>query len=84
MRIEHPGTGTASTAGGANKTTDPSGTAYTASDGDGYLLFGHDITAGDGATAVVTYINFDSAIWCYTINANGTVHQWDTAGVEQS
>ncbi|MCH8314901.1 MAG: MBOAT family protein [Planctomycetes bacterium] len=57
-----------SDAGTANKKTDPTGTDYTVTDKDGYLLFGHDITGGDGATAVVNYINFDNTTMCYTID----------------
>ena len=72
-----------SDAGTSNKKTDPNGTDYTATDKDGYMLFGHDITGGDGATAVVNYINFDNTTMCYTIDSNGTVHQYDEAGAEQ-
>ena len=69
-----------------DKVNDPgTGTAYNFVAGDlpGYLLFGHDITADSAGTAVVNYINFNVTTFCYTIDLNGTVHQWDTAGVEQ-
>ena len=72
-----------SDAGTANKKTDPNGTDYTGTDKDGYLLFGHDITGLDGPTAVVNYINFDNTTYCYTIEANGTVHQYLEDGTEQ-
>ena len=72
-----------SDAGTSNKKTDPNGTDYTATDKDGYMLFGHDITGGDGATAVVNYINFNNTSFCYTIDANGTPHQYLEDGTEQ-
>ena len=74
---------TASVAGSADKTTDPSSVAYTSTDGDGYLLLGHDIFGGDGPTALVNYLNFKDATYCYTIDANGTVHQYLEDGTEQ-
>ncbi len=71
----------------AEKTNDPTGTAYTdgvdpLGDKDGYLLFGHDITGNDSQAALVNYINFDNTTFCYTIDANGTVHQYLTDGTE--
>ena len=71
----------------AQKTNDPSGNAYTdgidpAGDKDGYLLFGHDITGNNAQTALVNYINFDNTTYCYTIDANGTVHQYLVDGTE--
>ena len=74
---------TTSNAGGADKQTDPNNVAYTSTDGDGYLLLGHDITGGDGPTAVVIFLNFKEATYCYTIDANGTVHQYLEDGTEQ-
>ena len=79
---------TASVAGTAEKTTDPAGVTYVdgidpAGDKDGYLLFGHDITGGDEQTALVNYINFDNTTHCYTIDTNGTVHQYILDGTEQ-
>ncbi len=74
----------------ADKTNDPNGNAYTdgvdpLGDLDGYLLFGHDII-GDNAQAgstLVNYINFNNTTHCYTIDANGTVHQYLVDGTEQ-
>ena len=70
-----------------DKVLDPSDTAYTngvdpLGDADGYLLFGHDITADNDPAAVVNYINFNVTTHCYTIDTNGTVHQWLTDGTE--
>jgi type IV pilus assembly protein PilA len=71
----------------ADKTNDPSGTAYTdgvdpLGDKDGFVLFGHDITADNDQATLVNYINFDTTTSCYTIASNGTVRQYDLAGVE--
>ena len=71
-----------------DKLLDPAGTAYTngvdpLGDADGYLLFGHDITADNDPVAVVNYINFNVTTHCYTIDANGTTHQYLTDGTEQ-
>ena len=78
---------TASVAGSANKLNDPAGDAYVSAidpedDKDGYLLFGHDPLA-DGVQAAsaapgpeVNYINFNNTTHCYTIDTNGTVHQY--------
>ena len=74
----------ASNAGGADKTNDPNANAYGANDKDGYLLFGHDIIGNNVLdTNLVNYINFDNTTFCYTIVANGTVRQYNEAGVEQ-
>ena len=72
------------------KLSDPNGNDDTdgidpAGDKDGYLLFGHDIIGDDaqGASTLVNYINFDNTTHCYTIDANGTVHQYILDGTEQ-
>ena len=69
----------------ADKVAQPDGaTDYTfPGDKPGYMLFGHDLTADAAATAVVNYINFNNTTYCYTIDANGTVHQYLTDGTEQ-
>ena len=74
---------TGSIVGSADKTNDPAGTAFAAGDKNGFILFGHDILADNAATAVVNYINFDNTSYCYTIDANGTVHQYLEDGTEQ-
>ena len=79
---------TASVVATADKLNDPNGNAYVAGvlparDKDGYVLFGHDITGNAEQLALVNYINFDNTTHCYTIDANGTVHQYNEAGVEQ-
>ena len=65
------------------KVNDPAGTAYDfdgvgVDDVKGYKMFGHDITADSLITPTVNYINFNSTTYCYTIDANGTVHQYLT------
>ena len=78
---------TASVAGSADKLNDPAGDLYIdgiepAGDKNGFLMFGHDILADNLQAASgtpgpeVNYINFDNTTHCYTIDANGTVHQY--------
>ena len=79
---------TASVAGSADKLNDPAGVLYIdgvdpAGDLNGYLLYGHDITADNAQAALVNYVNFNKTTNCYTIDSNGTVHQYNLVGVEQ-
>ena len=75
---------TVSNAGGADNTNDPDSNAYGANDKDGYLLHSHDLTGNNVLdTTLINYINFDNTTFCYTIVTNGTVRQYDEAGVEQ-
>ena len=79
---------TASIAGSADKLSDPAGGTYLdgidpAGDKNGFLMFGHDILADNlNAASVptagpeVNYINFNNTTHCYSIDANGTVHQY--------
>ena len=69
-----------SVATSADKKTDPSNVDYLAGDKDGYILFGHDLTADNSTATLVNYINFDKTTYFYTAEANGTVHQCDAAG----
>ncbi len=54
-----------------------------AGDGDGYLLWGHDMTADAGVAALENYVTFNATTYCYTVIADGTVTQlatkWDGA-----
>ena len=69
-----------SAAGSADKLTDPSGSAYTAlSDDDGYLLSGHDMTGDAASGPAVNYMPISTTNYFYTIDADGTVHQWADA-----
>ena len=60
------------------KITDPSGTAYDFLTGDleGYLLYGHDVTADDVATDLENYMRDQTTEYYYTCEADGTVHQY--------
>jgi hypothetical protein len=69
-----------SVAGSADKLNDPGGSAYTASDKDGYLLFDNDLTS-DGRTANTTnYLTRATAAFCYQTTAGGTITQFDEDG----
>ena len=74
-----------------NKLNDPDGEAYnyagTPPDKVGYVLFGHDIDgsiAGNDDGVRVNYVSFDTSTYCYKADGDGTVHQYDAAGVEQT
>ena len=69
-----------SVAASADKKTDPTNVDYLAGDKNGYLLFGHDLTADNSTATLVSYINFNKTTFFYTVDANGTVHQCDAAG----
>lgn len=72
---------TASGAGTADKLTDPFGRAYEGGDRDGYVLVGHDVVANNQQTDFLqSYVRFTGAIWCYTADPDGRVHQYDEAG----
>jgi type IV pilus assembly protein PilA len=60
------------------KVNDPSGTAYTASDKDGFILYGHDITSDAAETPVVNYVATQLTKGTYIVDANGTVAQATT------
>ncbi len=62
------------------KVTDPGGTAYLAGDKNGYLLYGHDITADDGQTGLVNYTSTNTTAYYYDVDASGTVAQHESAG----
>ena len=72
-----------------DKLIDPGGLAYNYTgpppDAVGYILFGHDITGGDGLGGVddgarVDYVNFDTTTSFYVSTSNGTIYQCDAAG----
>ena len=68
-----------------DKVNDPSGTAYTdgvdpLGDKDGYILFGHDALAEDAQSTLTNYVETATGKSCYTVDAQGTVTQYDTAG----
>ncbi len=72
-----------SVAASADKLTDPEGYAYAATDGAGYILFGHDITGNDAVTpnptqADVNYAATQTTAYWYLVDAAGTVTQYET------
>jgi len=64
-----------------DKLLDPEGDAYTVlTDKDGYILYGHDITAdGSLVLGLINYLPTDTTDYYYTLDASGTVHQFDDA-----
>ena len=65
---------------GFAKVRDVYGDAYVGlADKDGYILFGHDrIADGDNSTDLVNYVSTLTTTYWYTVNAQGTVTQYDT------
>jgi len=57
------------------KLTDPEGATYQAGDGDGYILFGHDVVADNSVNATVNYVATEISKGSYTVDALGTVLQ---------
>ena len=66
----------------SDKVSDPDGNAYTivtGADLAGYLLFEHDIIGDDAATDLVNYMRQQTTDYYYTVDADGTVHQFQDA-----
>ena len=64
------------------KLNDPNGTAYTlGSDKNGFILYQHDIIADAAQTGLVNYVAMEQTTKFYTVDASGTVKQWDSAGL---
>jgi len=63
------------------KVTDPDGTDYdfaVAGDLVGYILYQHDIIGADGPIDLVNYTATEITAYWYTVDAAGTVTQYDT------
>ena len=60
------------------KVNDPDGTAYTASDKDGFILYKHDIEADSAVNVTVNYVATEMTKGTYTVDASGTVTQVTT------
>ncbi len=62
------------------KLTDPDGFTYvTVLDADGYVLFGHDITGQTNPESTnVNYMREDTTTYFYTVDNDGTVHQYSS------
>jgi len=63
------------TTAAASKGNDASGTAYDGSDGMGFILFQHDLTADSANTSLVNYTATQYTKGTYTVDAAGTVTQ---------
>ena len=61
-----------------DKLTDPDGVSYQTGDGDGYILYGHDVVADDSVNATVNYVATETTKGEYTVDALGTVTQVTT------
>jgi len=64
-----------------DKLLDPDGDAYTVTtDKNGYLLYQHDIIADGAQTGLVNYVATQTTAYYYSVDASGTVTQYDTDG----
>ena len=64
-----------------DKVTDPAGTDYDfLIDTKGYLLYGHDIHGGATAGNLVNYVATQDTAYWYSVDASGTVEQWEDDG----
>lgn len=65
------------------KVTDPDGDTYdyTGPPGDqvGYVLYQHDVEADGDVTGLVNYATTQTTAYYYTVDASGTVSQYDSA-----
>jgi hypothetical protein len=66
---------------GTAKKYDPNGDTYTNADKDGYILYGHDITADNSTTPTVNYVVTEITKGTYYVDSSGTVTQ-QTTGYE--
>ena len=72
-----------SNAQNGSKVADPSGEAYTyPADKQGYVLYGHDISADGAPQPTVNYLTYDETVYCYTADADGSVTQYETDGTQ--
>ena len=63
-----------------DKLLDPDGVAYVAaSDKNGYILYQHDIKAGDVQAELVNYTATETTAYWYWVDAAGTITQEDAA-----
>ncbi len=82
-----PSTAATAAAGAGAKDKDPDGTDYVAADKNGYILYQHDITGGDGvpptggAAPLVNYVAQELTKGTYYVDASGTVYQ-DSTGYD--
>ena len=53
-------------------------------DKQGYVLYDHDAVGGDGQAALFNYLYPLNSTYCYTVDGDGTVHQYLEDGTEQT
>ena len=53
-------------------------------DKEGYVLYDHDAVGGDGQAELFNYLYPFEAVYCYTADRDGTVHQYLEDGTEQT
>ncbi len=76
-----PDTSATAAAGAGDKDKDVLGTNYEAADKDGYYLYQHDrIADGDATISLANYTATATTAYWYTVDAAGTVSQFDAAG----
>ena len=72
------------------KEFDPDDNAYvftgppSGRDLQGYVLYDHDPIGSDGPVALFNYLFSRDATYCYTVDGDGTVHQYSEDGTEQT
>jgi hypothetical protein len=68
-----------------DKILDPNGGTYVEGvdplgDKAGFLLFSHDLVAGDDQVSLVNYMSVGTTAFCYQTTADGIITQFDTDG----
>jgi len=66
------------------KVADPNGTLYQAADKGGYYLYNHDLIADNAAIGLVKYVDRQTTVYYYTVDSDGTVHQYEFGTVPNS
>ena len=70
-----------------DKILDPNGGTYVEGvdplgDKAGFLLFSHDLVAGDDQVSLVNYMSVGSTAFCYQTTGDGTITQFDVTGTQ--
>jgi len=74
-----PDTSATAAAGAGDKDYDVLGTPYELADKDGYVLYQHDRIANTSNTTLTNYTATATTSYWYTVDADGTIIQYDTA-----
>ena len=75
-----PDTSATAAAGAGAKDKDVLGVDYELADQDGYYLYQHDRIADGAATGLVNYVATQTTTYYYSVDAAGTVTQYDDDG----